>query len=91
MTEQARLSSAEQATGLVIVGEGEPYGRHEISQALGIPVVASVPRDLATAQHLSDGRPRTRKFDSSPLTRSLHTTAADLHARMQQAAERIRS
>jgi hypothetical protein len=89
--EQARLSSADKATGLVLIGEVEPYGKHEISRALGMPVVACVAREPAAAQHLSDGRARTRKFDSGPLAKSIHTSAAALHGHIERAAERIRS
>ena len=45
---------------------------------------------VATAQHLSDGAPRARRFDSSPLARSLHTTAAQLAARFESSAELVR-
>ena len=89
MREQARLTAAETPLGLVLVGEGDPYGRAEISKALGVPVVAAVADDPVSAAHLSDGRPRHRRFDSSPLVKSLHTTATALSARLQRTAERI--
>lgn len=74
-----------------MVGEGQPYGKHELSKALGLPVVASIANDYASAQHLSDGRTRPRKFDASPLAKSLHTTAASLFSRLQRTTERVRS
>ena len=86
LTEQERLSTAGR-TGLVLVGEGEPYGRAEITRALGVGVHAVVARDPASAEHLSDGRPRPRKFDTSPLVRSLRTAAAALAARLERSEE----
>ena len=77
--------------GLIIVGEGQPYARGEISRSLGVPVVADVADDRASAAHLSDGRARPRRFDSSPLVRSLRSAATDLAAALQRSAELVRS
>jgi hypothetical protein len=89
---QASLAQAAQAgdAGLVVVGEGEPYGRHEIAPALGLPVLATVPYDPPTALHLSDGQPRPR-YASTPLAKSLHLTAGTLCARLQRTVERVRA
>lgn len=86
-----RLSGAATSAGLIVVGEGEPYGKHEISVALGLPVLATIAADPHSAVHLSDGHPRPRKFESSPLAKSLHTTAGVLFKRLQQTADRVRS
>lgn len=77
-------------TGLVLVGEGEPYGRAEIARALGAEVDAVVARDPASAAHLSDGRPRPRRFDGGPLARSLRSTADALASRLERASEVVR-
>ena len=79
------------AVSLIVVGEGEPYGKQEIAKALGLPVTASVANDPAAARHLSDGSPRPRKFDGSPLSKSLHTTATSVYAELQRTVERIGS
>lgn len=89
--DQARVSANEGATGLILVGEGDPYRRQEISKALSMPVLATLPYDPTPARHLSDGRPRSRRFDSTPLAKSLHTTAGLLSSQMQRTADRIRS
>ncbi|MET0693481.1 MAG: hypothetical protein ABWY56_06090 [Propionibacteriaceae bacterium] len=89
--EHARMGPRDRETGLLVIGDGEPYGKREISKALGLPVLACIALDPLSAQHLSDGRPRPRKFDASPLTKSLHTTAASLHDTMQRAVDKIRS
>ena len=87
--ERAQLTARDGETGLIIVGEGEPYDRHEISKALGVRAVGTVAYDRDSAQHLSDGAPRSRKFDSSPLAKSLHTLASSLSAGLQQRADRV--
>lgn len=78
--------------GLVVVGEGQPYGRGEISKALGLPVLADVVRgDPQVAAHLSDGRPRRRRFDSSNMVRSMRGAASSLSAILQRSTELVRS
>lgn len=75
--------------GLIVVGEGEPYGRGEIARALGVPVMECIPRDPRPAQHLSEGTPRARKFESSPLARSLSTSASHFSHRLERSAALI--
>ncbi len=78
--------------GLVVVGEGQPYGRGEISKALGLPVLADVVRgDPHVAGHLSDGRARPRRFDSSSLVRSIRGAASGLATTLQRSTELVRS
>jgi hypothetical protein len=84
-------SSARRPFGLIVVGEGHPYGRGEISKALGAPVIGEVARDPQAATHLSDGAPRPRRFDSSPLVRSLRGLASTLAATSQRSTELVRS
>ena len=43
--------------------------------------MADVADDPRPAAHLSDGRTRPRRFDSSPLVRSLRSAATDLASR----------
>lgn len=56
--------------GLLLVGEGRPYSAKEIAGACGVPVVASLAWDPASAQVLAVGATPGRRFDSSPLVRS---------------------
>lgn len=77
--------------GLVLVQEGKPYGAGEISRALGVPVVASVPRDVEAAAHFSDGAPQSRTFGSAPLVRGVRAAASTLAAAVQRSAELVRS
>jgi hypothetical protein len=90
LREDPRLQADQRRLGLVLVGSGRPYSAREISKSLGVPVIAEIPEDDATARHLSDGAPRARKFDSSRLARSLHTTAAQVATRFESAAELVR-
>ena len=92
LIDHSRLSSSSRRQfGLIVVGEGQPYGRGEISRALGVPVIAGVTRDPQAATHLSDGAPRPRRFDSSPLVRSLRGAARALADTLQRSTELIRS
>jgi hypothetical protein len=91
LKEQAQLSAAERSLGLILVGDGDPYHAPEIAKALGLPVMATVAYGPEPAQHLSDGKPRSRKFDTTPLAKSLHTTAGTLHSQLQRTVERIGS
>ncbi len=56
--------------GLLLVGEGRPYSAKEISAACGVPVVAALAWDPASAEVLAAGATPGRRFDSSPLVRS---------------------
>jgi len=92
ITDHSRFSSgARHQFGLIVVGEGHPYGRGEIGKALGLPVVADVARDPQPAAHLSDGVARPRRFDSSPLVRSLRAAATTLAGTLQRSTELVRS
>jgi hypothetical protein len=77
--------------GLLLVGQGRPYGRSEIADALGVPVLADIADDPASAAHLSDGVPRHRRFESAPLIRSVRAAATSLAGTLQRTTELVRS
>lgn len=89
LREAARYSATDDSLGLMVVGEGEPYGSRELSNALGVPVLAVIADDRGAAAHLSDGASRPRGFESSSLAKSLHSAAATLSDRLRRAAEQI--
>ena len=89
LTESGR--STRHPLGLIVIGEGHPYGRGEISKALGLPVLTDVARDPQSAVHLSDGTTRPRRFDASPLVRSLRSAATTLAATLQRSTDLVRS
>ena len=76
--------------GLIVVDEGQPYRSGEIAKALDAPVLTSIARDPQTAAHLSDGLPRHRRFDSSPLIRSIRDASSQLSSTLQRSAELVR-
>ena len=71
--------------GLLLVGDGRPYTSREIAAALGLPVVASLAWDPASAEVLSAGAAPGRRFDTSPLLRS---TRAAISASLELVARR---
>jgi hypothetical protein len=75
--------------GLIVVGEGQPYRRGEIARALEVPVITSIAYDRQSAGHLSDGRPRHRRFDTSPLIRSLRDASSQLSGSLQRSADLV--
>lgn len=68
--------------GLIVVGEGKPYQAREIGRALGLRPATTIAYDPVAAAHLSDGKPRNRRFAGSPLNRALHAAAGDLAHRL---------
>lgn len=86
LRDQTSSRSDHGPVGLVVVGPGQPYATGEIAKALDLPCLTTVADDAAAAAHLSDGRPRPRKFEHSALLRSLHTAAGELAARVDKSA-----
>lgn len=76
--------------GLIVVGEGRPYPAAEISGQFGLPVLAGIAWDPASAAVVSEGAARTRRFEASPFARSLRTASAALSSRVNKAAALIR-
>lgn len=90
------------AVGAVVVGAGRPYGAGEVQAAVGLPVFGSVAWDPRNAAVLSQGAPfpaasfgrrllrrdaDQRRFDASPLVRSLHAVAESVQGRARTLAE----
>lgn len=91
LRDDPRSRGAQPNLALVVVDAGHPYGSAEIGQALGTRVSATIDADAAAAAHLSDGRPRPRRFDSSPLVRSVRAASTSLAAELQRTTELLRS
>jgi hypothetical protein len=90
LRDHARLGSADRRhLGLIVVGEGQPYQRSEIAKALEVPVITTIAHDRQTAAHLSEGRPRHRRFDTSPLMRSIRDASSELSSTLQRSAELV--
>lgn len=83
-----RLVSADNGhLGLIVVGEGQPYRSGEIAKALDVPVITSIAHDQQTAAHLSDGQPRHRRFEASPLIRCIRDASSQLSSTLRWSAE----
>lgn len=90
LRDHPRLTSADREhIGLIVVGENQPYRRSEIARALDVPVITSIAHDRQAAVHLSDGRPRHRRFETSPLIRSIRDAASQLSSSLQRSAELV--
>ena len=90
LRDHPRLTSSDNGRlGLIVVDEGQPYRRGEIAKALEVPVITSIAYDRQSAAHLSDGRPRHRRFETSPLIRSLRDASSQLSSTLQRSAELV--
>jgi hypothetical protein len=89
--DHARLAEPAGPLGLILVGESAPYSSAEVGKALGVPVLGAIAHDPQAAAHLSDGRPRPRRFDTSPLIKSLHSLATTLAGHVDRSADLVRS
>jgi hypothetical protein len=90
LRDHPRLTSTDHGhLGLIIVGEGKPYRSSEIAKALDVPVITSIADDGHPAAHLSDGRPRDRRFETSALVRSIRDASSELSSMLQQSAELV--
>jgi hypothetical protein len=85
-----RFSSTDRGQlGLIVIGEELPYRSNEITRALEVPVIANIAYDRQTAAHLSDGEPRHRRFDSSPLIRSIRDASTQLSSSLRRSAQMV--
>ena len=66
--------------GLVVVGGGRPYPAGEVSQSLGVHLVADLPWDPVTAAVLSEGDLPPRKLTGRPLWRGFQSLSSQLQA-----------
>lgn len=67
-------------TGMLLVGEGQPYGAREVSTVVNLPVVASLADDPQSAAVFYRGATPPRRFETGALTRSLEAAIAAIHS-----------
>lgn len=67
-------------SGLVLVGDGQPYSARDVATVVDLPVIASLPDDPTSAAVFSRGTPPSRKFENGPLSRGLRAAIAAIHS-----------
>ncbi|ACZ29877.1 hypothetical protein Xcel_0843 [Xylanimonas cellulosilytica DSM 15894] len=82
-------TSAWRQAGLLLVGEGRPYGAKDAARSLGLPVVATVAFDAAAAAVYADGATPPRRFDQGPYVRSLRAAADRISAAITRRREEL--
>jgi hypothetical protein len=65
---------------VLLVGEGQPYRRAEITKVLGLPVLAAVADDPRAAAVFHRGEAPPRRFETGPVARSLHASVEAITA-----------
>ena len=71
---------AASSLGVLLVGDGEPYGAREVAKVLQIPVTASLSLDQDGAAVFSLGANPPRRFESSQLLRGLRAAASAIQS-----------
>ena len=66
-------------SGVLLIGEGQPYGAREISAVVDLPVLASIADDAESAAVFSRGAALPRRFETGALNRSLRAAIAAIH------------
>lgn len=66
--------------GVLLVGEGQPYGQREVAKVLDLPVIATLADAPEAAAVFYRGTPPPRNFESVPLVRSLRAAVAAVQA-----------
>jgi hypothetical protein len=80
--ESLRLEATLSHVGVLLVGEGQPYRAGEVSKVLELPVVAALADDPNAAAVYHRGAPPPKRFETSPLTRSLQATVQAIQAHL---------
>ncbi len=67
---------------VMLVGEGQPYRTGEVSKVLDLPVLAAIADDPDAAAVYHRGAPPPKRFETSPLVRSLHAAVEAISAQV---------
>lgn len=67
-------------SGLLLVGPGQPYEASDVADVAGLPVVATLAADPASAEVFYRGSDKPKRFESGPLVRSLNAAVASIHS-----------
>ena len=100
LRERFDRAGAGSSLGLLLVGEGEPFGAREVAKVLALPVVATVAWDPEHAVVLSRGAQPPRAgslqrlagrsgWDDSPLLRSIRAAGSAITGTIRAASARL--
>ena len=64
----------------LLVGEGQPYSARDVTDAVNLPVLASLPDDPESAAVFSCGAQPPKRFETGPLARALQAAIASIHS-----------
>lgn len=67
-------------SGIVLVGEGQPYNSRDVAAAVNLPVISSLPDDPESAAVFSRGAQPPKRHETSPLVRGLNSAIASIHS-----------
>lgn len=75
----ARPSGDLRQSGILLIGEGKPYGAAEVSSVVGQPVVASIADDADDAAVFHRGTHQPKHFATGPYVRSIRASIEAIH------------
>ena len=78
--ESAARTDGWRRSGVLLVGEDEPYGRAEVAKVLGLQVLGAVVRDAEAAAVYHRGATPPRRFDTGRYIRSVAATGEAIRA-----------
>ncbi len=73
-----------QGSGVIVVGEGQPYGAREVTAVLSLPVIATLADDPESAAVFSRGSRPPKRFETGPLARSLQAAISSIHSKVSR-------
>lgn len=76
--------------GLLLIGAGHPYSAADVAKQLKLPVITTLPDDPTTADVFHLGAKPGRRFERSPLYRSLPPAAGAIQAQVEASQRHLR-
>lgn len=86
---EQRVGGQSGRLGLLVIGPGHPESATAIEKALKAPVVASLPLDPVTAEVFSNGAKKGRRFERSPLYRSLPPAVGAIRQQLERSQQQL--
>lgn len=68
--------------GILLIGDGQPYGATEVTRVLGLPVLAALPDDADAAAVFYRGAAPPKRFATGPFARALGAAAGAIQAQV---------